>query len=69
MGSQLLFLSLMNCFFTLLPVVELKCAVQCYAWGKIGLNSTVAQLALNSPSFHLEEDKPYSEVSCGKFLY
>lgn len=46
-------------------VVELKCAVQCYAWGKIGLNSTVAQLALNSPSFHLEEDKPYSEFWMG----
>lgn len=46
-------------------VVELKCAVQCYAWGKIGLNSTVAQLALNSPSFQLEEDKPYSEFWMG----
>ena len=45
-----------------LTVVELKCAVQCYAWGKIGLNSTVAQLAQQSPSFKLEEDKPYSEV-------
>ena len=43
-------------------VVELKCAVQCYAWGKIGLTSTVAQLAQQSPSFKLEEDKPYSEV-------
>lgn len=51
--------------FTILPVVELKCAVQCYAWGKIGLNSTVAQLALNSPSFQLEEDKPYSEFWMG----
>ena len=49
-----------NCIF--LPVVELKCAVQCYAWGKIGLNSAVAQLAQHSPSFKLEEDKPYSEV-------
>ena len=46
-------------FFT---VAELKCAVQCYAWGKIGLTSTVAQLARQSPSFKLEEDKPYSEV-------
>ena len=45
-----------------LPVVELKCAVQCYAWGKIGLKSAVAQLAQHSPSFKLEEDKPYSEV-------
>ena len=45
-----------------ITVVELKCAVQCYAWGKIGLNSTVAQLAQHSPSFKLEEDKPYSEV-------
>ena len=43
-------------------MVELKCAVQCYAWGKIGLNSTVAQLAQHNPSFKLEEDKPYSEV-------
>lgn len=46
-------------------VVELKCAVQCYAWGKIGLNSTVAQLAQQSPSFKLEEDKPYSEFWMG----
>ena len=46
-------------FFT---VVELRCAVQCYAWGKIGLNSAVAQLAQHSPPFKLEEDKPYSEV-------
>ena len=43
-------------------MVELKCAVQCYAWGKIGLTSTVAQLAQQSPLFKLEEDKPYSEV-------
>jgi len=46
-------------------VVELKCAVQCYAWGKIGLNSTVAQLAQHSPSFQLEEGKPYSEFWMG----
>ena len=43
-------------------MVELKCAVQCYAWGKIGLDSAVAQLAQHSPSFKLEENKPYSEV-------
>ncbi|CAH3025226.1 unnamed protein product, partial [Porites evermanni] len=49
-------------FFT---VAELKCAVQCYAWGKIGLTSTVAQLAQQSPSFKLEEDKPYSEFWMG----
>lgn len=52
----------MHGLFILLAVVELKCAVQCYAWGKVGLNSTVAQLAQHSPSFKLEEDKPYSEV-------
>lgn len=46
-------------------VVELKCAVQCYAWGKIGLTSTVAQLAQQSPSFKLEEDKPFSEFWMG----
>lgn len=45
-----------------ISVVELKCAVQSYAWGKIGLDSTVAQLAQHSPSFKLEEDKPYAEV-------
>lgn len=48
-----------------LPVVELKCAVQCYAWGKIGLKSAVALLAQHSPSFKLEEDKPYSEFWMG----
>lgn len=46
-------------------MVELKCAVQCYAWGKIGLTSTVAQLAQQSPSFKLKEDKPYSEFWMG----
>ena len=49
-------------YYVLFAVVELKCAVQCYAWGKIGLNSAVAQLAQHNPSFTLEEDKPYSEV-------
>jgi len=52
----------MHGFIIFLTVVELKCAVQCYAWGKVGLNSAVAQLAQHSPSFKLEEDKPYSEV-------
>lgn len=46
-------------------VVELKCAVQCYAWGKIGLSSTVAQLAQHSFSFKLKEDRPYSELWMG----
>jgi len=46
-------------------VVEIKCAVQCYAWGKIGLTSAVAQLAQHSPSFKLEEDRPYSEFWMG----
>jgi len=48
--------------YILFAVVEIKCAVQCYAWGKIGLTSAVAQLAQHSPSFKLEEDRPYSEV-------
>lgn len=48
--------------YFLFAVVEIKCAVQCYAWGKIGLTSAVAQLAQHSPSFKLEEDRPYSEV-------
>ena len=49
-------------------MVELKCAVQCYAWGKIGLSSTVAQLAQHSFSFKLKEDRPYSEVCYTIFL-
>lgn len=51
-----------------ISVVELKCAVQSYAWGKIGLDSTVAQLSQHSPSFELEEDKPYAEV-CYEYLH
>ncbi|XP_015752095.1 PREDICTED: mannose-6-phosphate isomerase-like isoform X1 [Acropora digitifera] len=49
-------------------VVELKCAVQSYAWGKIGLDSTVAQLSQHSPSFELEEDKPYAELWMGTHI-
>ena len=51
-----------------ISVVELKCAVQSYAWGKIGSDSTVAQLSQHSPSFELEEDKPYAEV-CYEYLH
>ena len=43
-------------------VLQLRCAVQCYAWGKIGPNSAVAQLAQNEPNFQLDEEKPYAEV-------
>ena len=53
----------LSIFNPLSIVVELHCAVQCYAWGKVGSTSTVAQLAQHDPSFRLDEDKPYAEVS------
>lgn len=45
-----------------LPLLELSCAVQNYAWGKYGSASEVAQLKSKDPSFLLNEQEPYAEV-------
>ena len=43
--------------------LKLSCAVQTYAWGKYGNNSEVAKLKSGDPSFVLNHDQPYAEVS------
>ena len=45
--------------------MELNCAVQKYAWGKIGLESQVAQLARNKPNFDIDTNSPYAELWMG----
>ncbi|KAG0236702.1 Mannose-6-phosphate isomerase [Actinomortierella wolfii] len=47
------------------PIFRLECKVQTYEWGKIGSNSKVAQFATTSPSFQLDENKPYAELWMG----
>lgn len=45
---------------------ELRCEVQKYAWGKIGLDSEVARLSrLANADFVLEEGEPYAELWMG----
>ncbi|XP_038639972.1 mannose-6-phosphate isomerase isoform X1 [Scyliorhinus canicula] len=47
-------------------VFPLKCAVQHYAWGKVGLESEVAKLTLsNDPTVAVEQEKPYAELWMG----
>lgn len=46
-------------------LIEISCAVQMYAWGKIGKSSEVAQLQSNNPTFKLQEDQPYAEAWFG----
>ncbi|CAH0561338.1 unnamed protein product [Brassicogethes aeneus] len=43
--------------------MELKCQVQNYEWGKIGSNSTVAQLAKNYTE--IDDNVPYAELWMG----
>ena len=46
--------------------MELRCAVQQYAWGKIGLSSAVAALRANAyADFSPDADKPYAELWMG----
>lgn len=41
----------------------LTCAVQHYAWGKVGVDSEVAKLVVGGdPLAVIEEGKPYAEV-------
>uniref|UniRef100_A0A8C0MWJ0 Mannose-6-phosphate isomerase n=1 Tax=Canis lupus familiaris TaxID=9615 RepID=A0A8C0MWJ0_CANLF len=48
------------------PVFPLSCAVQHYAWGKMGSSSEVAQLLASSdPAAAISEDKPYAELWMG----
>ncbi|XP_072033617.1 mannose-6-phosphate isomerase-like [Amphiura filiformis] len=48
------------------PVFPLKCAVNQYAWGRIGEESEVALLTQsNDPGFQLKKDEPYSELWMG----
>ena len=46
------------------PVFKVIPTTQQYDWGKIGLESKVAQFAAASkiPGFTLDEDAPYAEV-------
>lgn len=45
------------------PVFPLTCAVQNYAWGKVGMDSEVARLVVGGdPVAVVEEGKPYAEV-------
>lgn len=46
--------------------MELRCAVQKYAWGKIGKSSLVAQLSQgNSASTPVVDQDPYAELWMG----
>ncbi|XP_034249977.1 mannose-6-phosphate isomerase [Thrips palmi] len=46
--------------------MEIRCAVQPYAWGKLGHNSEVASLQeCAHPDFCIEETKPYAELWMG----
>lgn len=42
--------------------LRLSCALQNYAWGKVGQESEVAQLMLGDANFSLDNDLPYAEV-------
>ncbi|XP_006822952.1 mannose-6-phosphate isomerase-like [Saccoglossus kowalevskii] len=47
-------------------VFSLKCAIQQYAWGRIGEDSEVAKLSQSiDKSFQLQKDKPYAELWMG----
>nr|SVE75804.1 EOG090X07LH [Daphnia hispanica] len=45
--------------------MELRCAVQKYAWGKAGKSSLVAQLSQGNSSAPIVEDDPYAELWMG----
>ncbi|XP_067829635.1 mannose-6-phosphate isomerase [Heptranchias perlo] len=47
-------------------VFPLRCVVQHYAWGKVGLESEVAKLiSSGDPSVVIEQEKPYAELWMG----
>lgn len=45
--------------------MELRCAVQKYAWGKAGKSSLVAQLSQGNSTAPIVEDDPYAELWMG----
>ncbi|KAG8979651.1 Mannose-6-phosphate isomerase, partial [Tulasnella sp. 427] len=48
-----------------MSVFQLSVGAQCYDWGKVGLDSKVAQFAQCSPEFSVDEAKPYAELWMG----
>lgn len=48
-----------------MSIFQLIAGTQSYDWGKIGLDSKVAQYAQCSPDFKLDESKPYAELWMG----
>ena len=44
------------------PFLKLSCAVQTYAWGKVGAESEVAKLKSGDPSFTVNKEQTYAEV-------
>lgn len=48
-----------------MSVFQLSVGAQCYDWGKLGLDSKVAQFAQCSPEFTVNEAKPYAELWMG----
>ncbi|KAF8335011.1 mannose-6-phosphate isomerase [Cantharellus anzutake] len=46
-------------------VFQIYGGIQCYKWGKVGSKSEVARFAQATPSFALEETKPYAELWMG----
>nr|CAG4636240.1 EOG090X07LH [Eubosmina coregoni]SVE69848.1 EOG090X07LH [Eubosmina coregoni] len=45
--------------------MELNCAVQKYAWGKVGSSSLVAQLSKANTNTEINEQEPYAELWMG----
>ena len=62
-GIDLTFTSFI--FKTGSPAMELHCAVQKYAWGKLGSSSLVAQLSQANPTTAINEKDPYAELWMG----
>lgn len=48
-----------------MSVFQLSAGAQLYDWGKIGLDSKVAQFSQCSPDFKLDPEKPYAELWMG----
>lgn len=64
-GQESVFISVnVAHFVTLVPAVfPLTCAVQNYAWGKVGSDSEVAKLVVGGdPLAVIDEGRPYAEV-------
>ncbi len=48
-----------------MSVFKLSAGAQTYDWGKLGLDSKVAQFAQCSPDFQVDPTKPYAELWMG----